>query len=47
MNHAHDFKFVIPLEALESEETVRKWANVTLDEIIENNRLNQNESNMQ
>lgn len=47
MNHAHDFKFVIPLEALESEETVRKWANDAIDKIIENNRLNQNESHMQ
>lgn len=47
MNHVHDFKFVIPLEALESEETIRKWANDAIDKIIENNRLNQNESHMQ
>ena len=40
-SHAHDFKFVIPLEALESEETVRKWAGEAIDRVIENNRLNQ------
>lgn len=46
MHHEHDFKFVIPLEVLESEEAVWKWANYSLDKIIENNRLNQNESNI-